>query len=143
MRWRWRFATRFVPGRTLFEGYSDGVLAYDSWMNARTVAVMGAGTMGSGIAAHLANLGFDVILFDLTRDSCQTGFDRALKMKPAHFYNHDAVSRVRIASITDELTLISDADWVCEAIIEQMDAKRELYAAIEPVLREDAMISTN
>jgi 3-hydroxyacyl-CoA dehydrogenase len=118
-------------------------LAYDSWMSASKVAVMGAGTMGSGIAAHLANLGFEVTLFDLTRESAQAAFARATRLKPPHFYSPEVAARVRLASIADDLELIREMDWVCEAIIEKMDAKRSLYADIEPLLREDAMISTN
>ncbi|MBA3725446.1 MAG: enoyl-CoA hydratase/isomerase family protein [Armatimonadetes bacterium] len=118
-------------------------MSYDSWMNAHRVAVMGAGTMGSGIAAHLANLGFDVTLFDLARETAQAGLDRAGQNRPPHFYGQDAVHRVRVASLADDLIALRDADWVCEAIIEKMDAKRALYEAIEPVLRDDAMISTN
>lgn len=118
-------------------------LQYDSWMNARKVAVLGAGTMGSGIAAHAANLGFDVLLFDLARESVEAAFEKAQRVRPAHFYGPDAISRVTLATITEDLKLLADADWICEAIIEKADAKRELYEAIEPIIREDAMISTN
>jgi 3-hydroxyacyl-CoA dehydrogenase len=110
---------------------------------ARNVAVIGAGTMGSGIAAHLANLGFDVTLFDLTLDSAEAGLERAKRMRPPHFYGTDALVRVRPAGLDGPLDAISEADWVCEAIIEKLDAKRALYAEIEPLLRPDAMVSTN
>ncbi|MEO7454183.1 MAG: 3-hydroxyacyl-CoA dehydrogenase/enoyl-CoA hydratase family protein [Fimbriimonadales bacterium] len=110
---------------------------------ARNVAVLGAGTMGSGIAAHLANLGFDVTLFDLTLESAEAGLERAKRIKPPHFFGNDALSRVKLAGLDGPLDAIREADWVCEAIIEKLDAKRELYAAIEPLLRPDAMISTN
>lgn len=116
---------------------------FDSWLSAERVAVLGAGTMGSGIAAHLANLGFDVRLFDVSKDSVRAAFDRALAAKPPHFYDSNAIARVKLCSIDTDLEQISDAQWVCEAIVEKMDLKRELYAKIEPVLSEDAMISTN
>ena len=112
-------------------------------MNAQKVAVMGAGTMGSGIAAHLANLGFEVTLYDLTHESAQAGLDRALRARPAHFYDQDSAKRVRLASFAEDLIGVRGADWVCEAIVENLQAKRELYEAIEPVLREDAMVTTN
>ena len=99
--------------------------------------------MGSGIAAHLANLGFDVTLFDLTLDSAEAGFERAKRIKPPHFYGNEAMGRVSLAGLDGPLDAVQQADWVCEAIIEKLDAKRELYARIEPLLRPDAMISTN
>lgn len=110
---------------------------------ARNIVVLGAGTMGSGIAAHLANLGFEVTLFDLTASSAEAGLDRAKRMKPPHFYGNDAVERVRTAGLDSSLDAIREADWVCEAIIEKLEAKKDLYRRIEPLLRPDAMVSTN
>ncbi len=112
-------------------------------MSTDRVAVLGAGTMGSGIAAHLANLGFDVLLFDLTKESVHAAFDRAQSSKPPPFYDHNAVTRVTLCSIEEDLHRIEEVNWVCEAIVEKMDLKRDLYARIEPHLRSDAMISTN
>jgi 3-hydroxyacyl-CoA dehydrogenase len=99
--------------------------------------------MGSGIAAHLANLGFDVTLLDLTQASVESGFERARQARPPHFYVKETASNVRLGSIEHNLDWIAEADWVCEAIIERLDAKQSLFEAIEPHLRPDAMISTN
>lgn len=99
--------------------------------------------MGGGIAAHLANLGFDVVLFDLTRDSVQQGFARAQQAKPPHFMTPEVARNVRLASIEEDLHLVRSADWVCEAVVEKLDVKRSLYRLLEPVLRSDAMITTN
>ncbi len=118
-------------------------MSYTEWINAHKVAVMGAGTMGSGIAAHLANLGFDVFLFDLTEQSVRECFERATRAKPPHFFDAESISRVTLCSIQNDLAKIAEADWVCEAIIENLDAKRSLYEKIAPHLRESAMISTN
>lgn len=109
----------------------------------RKVCVIGAGTMGSGIAAHLANLGFNVSLLDLTIDSCREAFERAKKARPPHFFVPNTADAVRLGSIRDDLHFVREADWVCEAIIEKMEAKRALFAQIEPLLRSDALISTN
>jgi 3-hydroxyacyl-CoA dehydrogenase len=109
----------------------------------RNVCVIGAGTMGSGIAAHLANLGFKVSLLDLTPESVQEAFSRARQAKPPHFFVPDTANHIRLGSIGDNPDWIAEADWVCEAIIERPDAKRALYQTIEPILRPDAMISTN
>jgi 3-hydroxyacyl-CoA dehydrogenase len=110
---------------------------------ANNVCVIGAGTMGSGIAAHLANIGFRVTLLDLTTESVNIAFDRAKVARPPHFFSKHTADQIRLGSITDNLGWVSEADWVCEAIIEKLDAKRDLYARIEPLLAEDALISTN
>jgi 3-hydroxyacyl-CoA dehydrogenase len=116
---------------------------YSSWLRAQRVCVIGAGTMGSGIAAHLANLGFEVSLLDVSQESVHQAFDRARSARPPHFYVPDRANDVRLGSIAENLDWVSDADWVCEAIVERLEAKRDLFAAIDPILRPDAMISTN
>lgn len=105
--------------------------------------VIGAGTMGAGIAAHLSNLGFEVTLLDLTRESAEACFERAKKIKPPHFYSQDSAQHIRLGGIDQDLELAGEADWVCEAIIENMEAKRDLYRRLLPILRPDAMVSSN
>lgn len=116
---------------------------YDTWMRARKVCVLGAGTMGSGIAAHLANIGFEVTLLDVSRDSAEAGLGRARKARPPHFYVSDRANTIRLGGISDNLGWVTEADWVCEAVVEKMDVKRDLFAALEDVLQPGAMISTN
>lgn len=118
-------------------------MAYDTWLNARRVCVIGAGTMGSGIAAHLANLGFEVTLLDLTPESVRGAFDRARSARPPHFTTPERADTIRIGSIQQNLDWAREADWVCEAIIEKMDAKRALFAELDTFLPEHTMISTN
>ncbi|HVL39156.1 MAG TPA: 3-hydroxyacyl-CoA dehydrogenase NAD-binding domain-containing protein [Fimbriimonadaceae bacterium] len=116
---------------------------YGSWLAARNVCVIGAGTMGSGIAAHLANLGFSVTLLDLTMEGVVTAFDRARSLRPPHFYLPEVASSVRLGTISDHLSWAAEADWVCEAVTEDLHAKRRLFSSLEPYLRPDAMITTN
>src|SRR4051812_11637153 len=119
---------------------------YDTWSQAKRVCVIGAGTMGSGIAAHLANLGFEVILYDVTREAAEAGLDRARKAKPPHFLLPEtAVSKstptpggIMLAGISENLGWVTEADWVCEAVVEKLDIKRELFAALEDVLQPSA-----
>jgi 3-hydroxyacyl-CoA dehydrogenase len=99
--------------------------------------------MGGGIAAHLANLGLDVLLLDLTGELARAGLERATKARPPHFYSPDAAARVRAGALDAHLPQVAEADWVCEAVVEQLDVKKELFASIEPHLRPDAMVSTN
>jgi 3-hydroxyacyl-CoA dehydrogenase len=110
---------------------------------AKNVCVIGAGTMGSGIAAHLANLGFQVTLLDATQTSVVDAFERARNARPPHFYTPERANEVRLGNTTEHLHYVAEAQWVIEAIVEQADAKRALYAQIDSILAPDAMISTN
>ena len=99
--------------------------------------------MGSGIAAHLANIGFDVTLLDLTQEAAEQGYERARQQKPPHFYTLKAAESIRLGSIEQDLEWAAEADWVCEAIVEKLDAKRTLFAELDSLLSPTAMISTN
>jgi 3-hydroxyacyl-CoA dehydrogenase len=112
-------------------------------MRAHRVCVLGAGTMGSGIAAHLANIGFQVTLLDISKDAAEAGLDRARKARPPHFYVPEKAGHIRLGGISENLGWVTEADWVCEAVIEKLDVKRDLFAALEDVLQPNAMISTN
>lgn len=116
---------------------------YGHWGSIKKVCVIGAGTMGSGIAAHLANLGFEVTLLDLTMDSVRRGMERAENARPPFFFLSDTADKIRIGSIQDNLDWISESDWICEAIVEKLDAKKALFDAIEGVIPDTAAITTN
>ncbi|MBX3114931.1 MAG: 3-hydroxyacyl-CoA dehydrogenase/enoyl-CoA hydratase family protein [Fimbriimonadaceae bacterium] len=111
--------------------------------NCRRVCVIGAGTMGSGIAAHLANLGFDVTLLEQTREMAEEKLAQAASLRPPHFYLSGTSKTIRTGSIADDLDAVEQADWVCEAIIEKLDAKQALFETLDPLIRKDALISTN
>lgn len=116
---------------------------YGHWRSIRKVCVIGAGTMGSGIAAHLANLGFEVTLLDLTMDSVRTAFDRARTARPPHFFVSDTADKIRLGSIQENIEWAAEADWVCEAIIEKLDAKRALFEQLDGMIAETTAITTN
>lgn len=99
--------------------------------------------MGSGIAAHLANIGFNVTLLEQTREHAEKAFARAKDVRPPHFYSKLTADQIRLGGVDQDLEWIREADWVCEAIIEKLDAKRDLFEKIEPFLKADAFISTN
>lgn len=107
------------------------------------VCVIGAGTMGSGIAAHLANVGMDVTLLDLTDSSIRTAFDKAIHARPPHFYVPETAQRIRLGSIESNMAWVSEADWICEAIVEKLDAKRSLFRQIELMARPETVVTTN
>ena len=108
-----------------------------------TAAVLGAGTMGAQIAAHLANAGVPVRLLDLDRKAADTGLKRALKMTPAPFFTRDAAALVTTGGFDTDLPGLSEADWIVEAIVERLDVKRELLRKVEPHRAADAIVSSN
>src|SRR5262245_57624996 len=93
-------------------------------------AVLGAGTMGAQIAAHLANAGVPVRLLDLSPEVARAGLDRLRKQKPDPCFLPDTPALIQPGGL-DDLSVVGDADWVIEAIIESLDAKRELLARLE------------
>ncbi len=105
-------------------------------------AVLGAGVMGARIAAHLANAGLAVDLLDLG-DRAAAGLKAAAESKPAPFYVPDYAQRIRTGSLEADLGRLAEADWVVEAIIEDLSAKRQLLKTIVPFLKPDAPLTTN
>lgn len=128
-------------------------MAYDI----KRAAVIGAGIMGAGIAALLANVGIPVTLLDVVpadaKDSTdrtardritQAGLERAIKAKPASaFFTPKNVELVTVGNIEDHLARVGEADWIVEAVFEQLDVKRDLYARIEPLRRPGSIITSN
>jgi len=117
----------------------------------RKVAVLGAGTMGAAIAAHCANVGLEVELLDAAPDDPEVdrnevvkkGFDAMKKAKPAALMSEGVASRIRTGNFTDHLGRVGEADWVVEAIVERPEPKRDLFARIEPLLKDGAIVSSN
>ncbi|MBV9573990.1 MAG: 3-hydroxyacyl-CoA dehydrogenase, partial [Acidobacteriales bacterium] len=99
------------------------------------VAVLGGGTMGSRIAAHFANAGIPSYLLDIvpagTSSSARNsvaaaGLDAAKKSKPAAFYDSSLARLVTVGNFDDDLHRLGEADWIIEAVVENIDIKREL-----------------
>jgi len=109
----------------------------------RSVAVLGAGTMGAAIAARAANAGLAVDLLDLDRDAVQGGFERMLAARPAALASPRMAERIRLGTFEEDLDRIGDADWVVEAIVERLEPKQELLARVEKLVGPDAIVSSN
>ena len=109
----------------------------------RSVAVLGAGTMGAQIAAHLANAGVPVLLLDITPAAAAEGLKRATALKPDPFFVRDAASLIRTGGFDEDLGQLATADWIVEAVVERLDAKRSLFERIEAVRRPDGIVSSN
>lgn len=107
----------------------------------RNAAVIGAGIMGSGIAAHLANAGVNVVLLDLDAAVAADGVAR--QVKSGGFMDPKFAKRVQTGSTVSDIGLISQADWIVEAVAEQIDVKHAIYAAIADVRKPGSIISSN
>ena len=108
-----------------------------------SAAVIGAGTMGAQLAAHLANAGVRVLLLDVTATVAAQGLARARSMKPDPFFTKSTAALITTGELDGDLGWVADADWIIEAVIEQIEVKRPLLARIEPVRRPDAIVSSN
>jgi 3-hydroxyacyl-CoA dehydrogenase len=112
------------------------------------LGVVGAGVMGSGIAALAASAGVPVVLLDLPGDAERNGpalrgIKRALESKPPGFLAPEAAALVTPGNTEDDLGLLSDCDWVVEAIVELPQPKRELFAKLEATLAPGTVVSSN
>jgi 3-hydroxyacyl-CoA dehydrogenase len=132
--------------------------------NIHRAVVIGSGTMGAAIAAHLANAGVPVTLLDIVpgklipeeqkkgltlRDPAvrnrivQQGLDRAAHSRPASFFSQAFQSLVSVGNLEDNLDVVSQADWVVEAIIENLEIKRQLMERIDACRSPHTIVSTN
>ena len=109
----------------------------------RTAAVLGAGVMGAQIAAHFANAGLRVRLLDVTREAAREGLERAKRLKPDPFFTPDTAASIETGGFEEDFSSLADADWIVEAIVEQIEAKRTLLARVDAVRRADAIVSSN
>ncbi|WP_281884863.1 3-hydroxyacyl-CoA dehydrogenase/enoyl-CoA hydratase family protein [Paenibacillus sp. YYML68] len=130
----------------------------------RTAAVIGAGVMGSGIAAHLANAGIPCLLLDLvpkalTEEESARGLTlaqravrnrhatqavaRLHKAKPSPLYDEAFASRITPGNLDDDLAKLADVDWIIEVIVERLEPKRELLSRIESVWKPGTIVSSN
>jgi 3-hydroxyacyl-CoA dehydrogenase len=107
------------------------------------VAVLGAGTMGSRIAAHFANAGIPSDLLDVSTDAATKGIQTAIKQKPGAFFLDSSAALITPGNFDEHLDRVSKADWIIEAVTEKLDIKRSLWKRVEPLRRADAIVSTN
>jgi 3-hydroxyacyl-CoA dehydrogenase len=109
----------------------------------RSVAVLGAGTMGSQIAAHFANAGVPALLLDLTPDVAREGLKRARTLKPDPFFTPEAAALITTGGFDTDLARVAGVDWIMEAVVEQIDVKRALLEKVDRVRRAGTIVSSN
>ena len=119
-------------------------------MKIERAAVIGAGVMGAGIAAHFANAGIPCVLLDIP---AKEGADRSaiakgavakmLKTDPAPFMHPKNAKLITPGNLEDDLNLLADVDWIVEAIVENPAIKADLYKRIDPVRKAGSVVSSN
>src|SRR3990170_254431 len=109
----------------------------------RTAAVLGAGTMGAQVAAHLANGGVETLLLDVTREAARDGLERARAMRPDPFFTPSTYTLIRTGGFDEDLAAVSDVDWIVEAVVERLDVKQSLFERLEPHRRASTIVSSN
>jgi 3-hydroxyacyl-CoA dehydrogenase len=113
-------------------------------MQIEAVAVLGAGTMGSGIAALCAQAGCRVALLDVTRSAAEQAVARMVEGRPPLLDDPATAARITPGSFDDDLAAaVGSADWICEAVIEDLATKRALFGRLEPLRRDGSVVSSN
>lgn len=121
------------------------------------VAVLGSGLMGTGIAAHLAGCGLEVLMLDMLPPDLQedekkpaarnrignTALQTALKAKPAPFYDNKFASRITVGNFADDFSKISDCDWIIEVVVERLDIKKQIFEKVEQYRAKGSLVSSN
>jgi 3-hydroxyacyl-CoA dehydrogenase len=130
----------------------------------RRAAVLGAGVMGSGIAAHLANAGISVLLLDIvppkltdedekkgvTREDPSfrnrlslAGLESIKRSKPALIYSKRFLPLIEVGNFEDDWHKIADCDWIVEVVVERLDIKQQVFARVEEVCKPGTIVSSN
>ena len=133
-------------------------------ININKVAVIGSGIMGSRIACHLANVNINVILLDISPKELNEqekklnkkitdkdvknrivneSLQKAIKSKPSPIFKKDVLDKIKTGNIDEDLHLVSNVDWIIEAVVENIDIKNKIYDAIESHRKKTTLISTN
>jgi len=112
-------------------------------MEIKKVVVIGSGTMGSGIAAHLCNANIPVTLLDLKTEISEQARDKIYKSRPPLLLDKSKINNIKVGNISDNFNEVSEADWVVEAVVERIDVKHEIYQKIFKQRKKGAIVSSN
>ena len=128
-------------------------------MTIKKVAVLGSGVMGSGIAAHIANSGYPVVLLDIVpplsspplaggikggRNAfAEKGVEKQLGAHPSGFTHKNKAKLVTAGNLEDNLDLLKDVDWIVEAVLEKLEVKQDVYKKIDAVRKKGSVVSSN
>ena len=132
--------------------------------NIEKVAVLGSGIMGSGIAAHLAGIGLQVLLLDISpkelneaekskglsldhpsvqKRIVNDSLSKSLKSKPSPIYNASFANRIKTGTFENDLHQIAEVDWIIEVVVERLDIKKQVFESVEKHRKPGTLISSN
>ena len=106
------------------------------------IAVLGSGTMGGQIAAHFANLGFEVVMFDTNHEALSKSLNMMKKLKPTPLASQSVIGLIK-TSTYDTMEVLSKCDFIIESVVENLDIKKQLFSNIAPYVNDDAVLVTN
>ena len=130
----------------------------------KKVAVIGSGIMGSGIACHFANIGVEVLLLDIVprdlndsekvkglslKDSIvrnrivNEALSKAIKSNPSPIYHKKFAARIRTGNLEDDISMVSEVDWIIEVVVERLDIKKEVFSQLEKYRKPGTLITSN
>jgi len=112
-------------------------------MEIKKVVVIGSGTMGSGIAAHLCNANIAVTLLDLKTEISEQARDKIHKSRPPLLLDKTKINNIKVGNISDNFSEVAEADWVVEAVVERIDIKHDIYKKIFKERKKGAIVSSN
>ncbi len=112
-------------------------------MDIKKVVIIGSGTMGSGIAAHLCNANIPVTLLDLTTEVSTNAREKIFKSRPPLLIDKSKINNIKVGNISDDFSIVKEADWVVEAVVERIDIKHQIYDKIFKSRKDGAIVSSN
>ena len=112
-------------------------------MNINKVVVLGSGTMGSGIAAHLCNANIPVVLLDLKTEIANKAKEKILNSRPPLLFDKDKIDILKTGNISDDFDNVKEADWIIEAVVERIDIKHNIYEKIFKNRKKESIVSSN
>ena len=112
-------------------------------MKIKNVVVIGSGTMGSGIAAHLCNANVPVTLLDLKTEISEKAREKIHKSRPPLLIDKSKINNIKVGNISDDFDVVKDADWIVEAVVEKESVKKVVLAETESLIGEKAILASN
>ena len=112
-------------------------------MKIKNVVVIGSGTMGSGIAAHLCNANIPVTLLDLKTEISEKARKQIHQSRPPLLIDKSKINNINVGNISDDFDVVKEADWVVEAVVERIDIKHQIYEKIFKARKDGAIVSSN
>ncbi len=111
--------------------------------NINSIAVLGAGTMGAGIAALAADKDCKVLLLDISNEAAQKGKDSMISERNPMLSDPTKINNVEIGTFENDFELIKNYDWICEVVVEKLDIKRQIFEKIEKYRKDGSIVSSN